>query len=158
MNTNRIDLQCCIGRGVVVIYKRNGSSPIRRRPVLFAKSVGIVVVHALMGWALCGAIMFVGMAVTTPTRALAIHAVAAPIIFAAVSWVYFRRFGSWSPLGAASAFVGVVVAMDFFLVALFVEKNFDMFRSVTGTWLPFFLIFVSTWCTGLAVRHRNHGA
>jgi hypothetical protein len=125
---------------------------------MFAKSAGIAVVHALIGWALCGATMFVGMAMTTPARALAIHAVAAPIIFAAVSWVYFRRFGSFSLLGAAAAFVAVVVAMDFFVVALFIEKSFEMFRSVTGTWLPFFLIFVSTWCTGLAVRRRNHGA
>jgi CHASE2 domain-containing sensor protein len=120
---------------------------------MFAKSAGIAVAHALAGWVLCGATMFVGMAVTTSARALAIHAVAAPIIFAAISWVYFRRFGSWSPLSAASAFVGVVVAMDFFVVALFIEKSFDMFRSVTGTWLPFALIFISTWYTGLAVRH-----
>jgi hypothetical protein len=123
---------------------------------MFAKSVGIVVVHALAGWTLCGATMFAGMAVTTPARALVIHDVAAPLIFAAVSWVYFRRAGSWSPLSAASAFVGVVVAMDFFVVALLIEKSFDMFRSVTGTWLPFALIFISTWCTGVAVRRGGH--
>jgi hypothetical protein len=125
---------------------------------MFAKSIGIAVAHALVGWTLCGATMFAGMAVTTLSWALAIHAVAAPIIFAAVSWVCFRRSGTWSPLSAASAFVGVVVAMDFFVVALFIEKSFDMFRSVTGTWLPFTLIFISTWCTGLAVRRQGHRA
>jgi hypothetical protein len=121
-----------------------------------AKSVGVGVLHALLGWGLCGATMFAGMAATTTARALAIHAVAAPLIFAAVSWVYFRRAGSWSPLGAAAAFVGIVVAMDFFVVALLIEKSFDMFLSVAGTWLPFALIFVSTWLTGFAMRRRGH--
>ena len=118
-----------------------------------AKSVGVGVLHALLGWGLCGATMFAGMAATTTARALAIHSVAAPLIFAAV---YFRRAGSWSPLGAAAAFVGIVVAMDFFVVALLIEKSFDMFLSVAGTWLPFALIFVSTWLTGFAMRRRGH--
>ena len=116
------------------------------------KGIGIAVAYALVGWGLCGATMFVGMAVTTPARALVIHAVAAPLIFAAVSWVYFRRSTSWSPLATAAAFVGIAVAMDFFVVALLIEKSFGMFKSVPGTWLPFVLIFVSTWITGLAVR------
>jgi hypothetical protein len=123
---------------------------------MFTKSIGIAVFHALVGWGLCGATMFVGMAVTTPARALVIHAVAAPFIFAAVSWVHFRRFASWSPLGAAAAFLGIVVAMDFFVVALLIQKSLEMFKSVAGTWLPFVLIFVSTWCTGLAARRRSH--
>lgn len=122
------------------------------------KSAGTAVVHALAGWGLCGATMFVGMALTTPARALTIHAVAAPIIFAAVSWVYFRRSLAWSPLAAAAAFLGTVVAMDFFVVALFIEKSFEMFRSVAGTWLPFVLIFVSTWVTGVALRRQGQRA
>jgi hypothetical protein len=31
-----------------------------------------------------------------------------------------------------------------------------MFASTLGTWIPFGLIFVSTWLTGLLVRARHH--
>lgn len=122
----------------------------------FPKSFMIAAAHALVGWGLCGATMFLGMAMTTPVRALVIHAVASPFIFASVSWIYFRRFAAWSPLHAAAAFLGIVIALDFFVVALFIEKSFEMFRSIEGTWLPFVLIFVSTWCTGLAARRERH--
>lgn len=123
-----------------------------------SKSVGIATVHALVGWGLCGATMFVGMALTTPARALAIHAVVAPFIFAAISYVYFRRSAAWPPLAAAGVFLGIVVAMDFFVVALFIEKSFEMFKSAEGTWLPFALIFASTWCTGLVMRRQGRQA
>jgi hypothetical protein len=48
--------------------------------------------------------------------------------------------------------------MDVFVVALLIEGSFDMFKSVLGTWLPFLLIFLSTWWTGLAVRRAAHRA
>ena len=108
----------------------------------------ITVAHGLAGWALCGATMGIGMAATTLDNALVIHAAAAPVIFAAVSLLYFRRFGFLSPLQAAAAFLAVVMAMDFFVVALLIENSFAMFRSPLGTWLPFGLIFLSTWGTG----------
>jgi hypothetical protein len=137
-------------RGNVLLWAKPG------KMFKSAKSIGITVGHALVGWGLCGATMFGAMAVTYPARALIVHAVAAPFIFAGVSCVYFRRSNAWSPLSAAAAFLGVIVALDFLVVALFIEKSFEMFRSVTGTWLPFVLIFVATWCTGLAVRRQGH--
>src|SRR5438034_4304786 len=33
---------------------------------------------------------------------------------------------------------------------------FRMFESILGTWLSFFLIFISTWWTGLAARQAAH--
>jgi hypothetical protein len=84
-----------------------------------------------------------------------VHALAAPIIFTAISFAYFRRAGSWPPFRAAATFLGVVVAMDAFVIALFVERSFAMFGSILGTWLPFLLIFLSTWSTGLAVRRAS---
>lgn len=41
--------------------------------------------------------------------------------------------------------------LDVFVVALLVEKSFDMFRSVLGTWLSFALIFLPTWFTGIVM-------
>jgi membrane associated rhomboid family serine protease len=95
------------------------------------------------------------MKVTTPETTLIIHAIAAPVIFTCLSLVYFRRPIAWSPLRTAAVFLGVVVVMDVFVVALLVERSFEMFASILGTWLPFLLIFLSTWFTGIAVRARR---
>ena len=126
--------------------------------VVTAKNAAITVAYALAGWALCATTMGVGMRVTGLGNALVTHAVAAPVIFAALSFVYFRRTTSWPPLYAATAFLGIVMLMDVFVVALLIERSFAMFESILGTWLPFLLIFVSTWWTGLAVRRTTHRA
>ena len=126
--------------------------------VASTKGVAVAVTHGLVGWVLCGATMSVGMKVTTLEAALILHALAAPVIFTALSLVYFHRLGSWSPLCTAAAFLGVVVVMDVFVVALLIERSFRMFESIVGTWLPFLLIFFSTWWTGLAVRRAAHRA
>src|SRR5512138_895581 len=93
----------------------------------------ILLAHAFVGWALCAATMGIGMAVTTLDHTLIIHAIGAPIFFCGVSFVYFLTF---------------VVAMDFFLVAMLINHSFEMFTSILGTWLPFALIFTSTYLTG----------
>jgi hypothetical protein len=38
--------------------------------------------------------------------------------------------------------------MDFFVVAMLINRSFEMFTSFLGTWLPFTLIFASTYFTG----------
>ncbi len=124
------------------------------RTVKGRKAALITLAHGVAGWALCGAMMGIGMAATTLNHALLIHAAAAPLIFAGITLVYFRRFGYWPPLKAAAAFLAMVIALDFFVVALLIEKSFDMFRSVLGTWLPFLLILLSSWLTGTIARRR----
>jgi len=126
--------------------------------VVSTKSAAVTVAFALAGWALCVATMGVGMRMTSLENALSVHAVAAPVFFAALSFFYFHRETSWPPLYAATVFLGVVMFMDVFVVALFIERSFAMFESILGTWLPFLLIFVSSWWTGLAVRRTNHRA
>jgi hypothetical protein len=128
----------------------------RSAKVTSIKDAGVVVAHGLMGWGLCGMTMGVGMKVTTLESALILHAIAAPVIFTVLSLIYFHRFGSWSPLRTAAAFLGVVVVMDVFVVALLIERSFAMFESILGTWLPFLLIFISTWWTGLASNRAVH--
>ena len=112
----------------------------------------------LVGWALCGAIMFVGMTVTSLQTTLIVHAIAAPIIFAAISWFYFTRLDYTSPLSTAIAFLLIVMAMDFFLVALVINRSLEMFQSLLGTWVPFALIFLSKCFTGLAVHRQGREA
>jgi hypothetical protein len=119
------------------------------------KKTAIVLAHAFIGWALCGATMGVGMAVMALSNAMIIHAVAAPIFFTTISWIYFRRFNYTGPLQTASIFVAFVIAMDFFIVAMVVNRSFEMFTSPLGTWIPFALIFASTWVTGRLVTRRS---
>jgi len=110
-----------------------------------------IVVHATVGWGLCGMAIAVGRKVTTLRNALIAHAIAAPIIFAVVSAAYFQWFGGTAPAATAATFVAIVIFLDVFVIALLVEKSFEMFRSVLGTWLPFALIFFATWLTGMVV-------
>ena len=115
----------------------------------------IVIAHGVVGWALCGATMGIGMAATSVENAMVIHAAAVPFIFGTLAFVYFRRFGDWSPLRVAGAFLGVVITLDVLVVALMIEKSFEMFRSPLGTWLPFALAFLTTWLTGRFTRQAD---
>ncbi len=86
----------------------------------------------LLGWALCGAIMFIGMSVMSLETTLIVHAIGAPVIFFIISLV------------------------DFFLVALVINKSLEMFQGLLGTWIPFTLIFSSTYITGSIVGSRGN--
>jgi len=108
----------------------------------------IILIYAFIGWTVCGVIMFIGTAVTSEFIALIIHAIAAPIIFAVVSSFYFKRYDFTTPLETAILFVAFVLLMDFFIVALLIEGSLRMFGNVLGTWIPFVLIFISTYYTG----------
>ena len=108
----------------------------------------IVLIYAFMGWTLCGVVMFIGTAVTTEFMALIIHAVAAPIIFAVVSSFYFKKYDLTTPLETAALFVGFFVLLDLVVVAHLINKSLAMFGNVLETWIPFALIFISTYYTG----------
>jgi hypothetical protein len=114
----------------------------------------VILAHAIVGWALCFATMGIGLAVSTLQPTLIVHAIGAPIYFVGVSTVYFERFAYTSPLRTALAFTGFVVAIDFLLVALVINRSLAMFASPLGTWIPFALIFTATWVTGLLVTRR----
>ncbi len=108
----------------------------------------VVLIYAFMGWTLCGVVMFIGTAVTTEFIALIIHAVAAPIIFAVVSLYYFKKYDLTTPLETAALFVGFFVLLDLVVVARLINKSLAMFGNVLETWIPFALIFISTYYTG----------
>lgn len=108
----------------------------------------VLIAHAFVGWALCGATMWIGMAVTSERNALIAHAIGAPIYFSLVSLVYFKRFSYTAVLPTALFFTGFVIVVDFTLVALVINRSLEMFASLLGTWIPFALIFASTYLTG----------
>jgi hypothetical protein len=121
-----------------------------------------ILIHAFIGWALCAGTIGIGMATTSVQTALIIHAFGAPIFFAAVSLNYFKRYNYTTPLRTAVIFVSFVMAMDFFVVALLILRSMEMFSDALGTWIPFALIFASTYVTGLlavgAAPHQDAGA
>ena len=121
------------------------------------KKVIIIVIHMLIGWGLCGALIGIGRQVTSMQNTLIIHALGVPIIFGLLSWIYFTFFHYTSPLQTAILFVAFAILMDFFVVALLVEKSFAMFASILGTWIPFALIFLATYLTGIAVVKKKRG-
>ena len=118
------------------------------------KQLIIPVLLGLLGWTLCGAVMFIGMAVTDIQTTLMVHVIGAPIIFVLISWFYFKYFNYTSPIQTALIFIGMVIFLDFFLVALIINRSLEMFTNLLGTWIPFALIFTSTYITGLIIKKR----
>ena len=114
--------------------------------------IAVIVLFGVVGWALCGAIMFIGMSVTSMQTTLIVHAVGAPIIFATISWIYYRRFAYTRPLTTAVVFLSIVILLDIFPVATVINQSFEMFTSLIGTWIPWALIFLSTYLTGMALQ------
>jgi len=116
------------------------------------KRIIIILVHALIGWGLCGAIMFLGIdRIPIPTL-LIVHAIGAFFIFGITSWIYHKKFNYTSPLTTAIIFTAFVILIDFFVVALLIEKNFDMFKDPMGTWIVFIIIFIATYIVGRLVK------
>jgi hypothetical protein len=119
-----------------------------------SKKLIIILIHAFSGWAFCAATMGIGMAVTSLDNTLIAHMIGAPIFFTVISLIYFKKFNYTTPLWTAIVFLLFVVLVDFFLVALLINKSLEMFTNLLGTWIPFSLIFVSTYFTGTLVVKR----
>ena len=118
------------------------------------KQILIIASLGLLGWALCGAIMFIGMSLMSIETTLIVHAIGAPVIFFLITRLYFKRFRFTTPIQTAALFLLIVVFMDFFLVALVINKSMEMFQSLLGTWIPFALIFLSSYFTGLRLESK----
>ena len=114
----------------------------------------VVLLHAFIVWALCGATIAIGRSLTSIELTLIIHAIAAPIYACLVSMVYYRKFNYTSPNQTAFIFLLFVIAMDAGLVAPVFEKSYEMFNSISGTWIPFVLIFLSAYLTGLIIKRK----
>lgn len=123
------------------------------------KKILIILAHAFLGWVLCAAVMGVGMAILPLNTTLIIHLILAPVFFFAISAVYFRKFNYTTPLQTAIIFTSFVVLMDFFVVAMIIQKSFTMFTSLIGTWIPFILIFLVLYFSGksLVVNKKVEG-
>ena len=118
------------------------------------KQTMILLLFAFIGWAICTATMVIGMDVTTVENALIMHAIIGPLGFIILSIIYFKNFHYTTPLQTAIIFVSFVILVDFFLVALIINRSLEMFTSPLGPWIPFALIFISTYLVGLIIKKR----
>jgi hypothetical protein len=116
----------------------------------------ILFLHAFIGWAICTATMIIGMAVTTIENALILHAIIGPLGFIILSLIYFTKYNYTTPLQTATVFISFVILVDFFLVALLINRSLEMFTNPLGTWIPFALIYISTYLTGLFITKYAH--
>ena len=114
--------------------------------------------HGIMLWAACGLVMNVARALLPLDRALFAHGLAAPLLAALVTALYFRRPGHAPPLPTALVFVFVVAGLDALVTAPFLERSWAKFGSLVATWIPFALIFMASYRTGLALRARAEKA
>lgn len=120
-----------------------------------AKERVILLVHAFVAWSLCTAVMMIPMALVSVEFALVVHAIGAPIIAGTVAWNYFWKHAYTTPVQTALTFVGFVIVVDFFLVALVIERSLEMFTSPLGTWIPFAAIFLAAYLVGRWVERRR---
>jgi menaquinone-dependent protoporphyrinogen oxidase len=114
-------------------------------------SMSRVLVHAVVGWAMCATAMLTLLNLTSRGISLAAHALVVPMVFAFVARHYFMARGARDPVVVASVFTATVAVLDLAVVAGLGEHSLAMFRSLTGTWLPFALIFGVTWAMGEAI-------
>jgi hypothetical protein len=119
------------------------------------KKIAIVLGFAFAVWAFCGTLVGIGRQFMSMDATLILHAIGAPIGAAFFSSLYFRNYSFTSPLVTAAVFVGAALALDFFVVALLIEKSFGMFRSLLGVWIPQTLIFSASYLTGRFVGDRT---
>lgn len=109
---------------------------------------------SILLWAYCGGLIAVGQLVMSMDATLVFHAIGAPIGAAVAAWAYHRFFGHFSPFATALAFLGTAVFLDVFVVAMLVEKSFEMFASLIGTWIPLTLIFLFAFAVGRLAQRQ----
>ena len=109
---------------------------------LAVKKPFVLLSLGISGWAVCGTIMFVLLYLTTIYLSLIIHFIATPFIFLGISNLYFKRFDYTSPLATAIIFTLIVMILDFFVVAMVIEKNLEKMGAINifvGMWLQKYL-------------------
>jgi hypothetical protein len=119
------------------------------------KKILMPLLFAFLGWAFCAAIMGIGPLMTSMRNTLILHAVAGPLAFGLLAFIYQKKYGHFSPMVTAAVFIAFVILVDFFLVAMLILKDYAMFDSVSGTWLPFILIFLVSYGAGRSARRKK---
>lgn len=114
-----------------------------------ARSLWRLAAHGFVGWALCALVMTGLLRAVSTGLAVVVHAVLAALIFTALAVHYFHARGARAPLPTALAWGALVVSLDAIVVTATGLRGFTMLTGLVGTCLPFLLIVLATWTTGL---------
>ena len=107
----------------------------------------------LVLWAACGGVIGVGRRLWGLDTALLVHLAAAPVFAFIVSAAHKMLAPEFGSVLRATVLTGLIVILDAVVVAPFFERSYMMFRSVTGTWLPFAAIFLASLVAGTLVSN-----
>jgi hypothetical protein len=107
-----------------------------------------LIVLAVLLWAACGQVIFIGRKLWSQETTLRVHLVIAPLLALLVAAVHKELAPAFDPLLRAASITIVVMLLDALVVAPFFERSYAMFRSLIGTWLPFVAIFAACWIAG----------
>lgn len=124
---------------------------------------GVLFLFGVLAWLLCAGAMAFFLVKLPLSWALALNALAALAVFGAASALYFKRFGSTSPLVTAGFFTGLAGILNLGVLFGIVERSLpgleplalalvpyrEILRSFTATWLPLLLIFSITMAMGI---------
>jgi menaquinone-dependent protoporphyrinogen oxidase len=116
-----------------------------------AHSLARLGAHGFVGWALAAGLLAILLRFVSPAVSVAVHDVAAPVIFTLVSLHYFRARGAREPLFTAASFTVFAALFDVLLAGGASMRGLSTLASLTGTWLPLLLVFLATWATGSLV-------
>lgn len=113
-----------------------------------ARSWGRLLAYGVLGWALCAAVTAALSQLTALGVTMVARAVLAPLVFLAISLLYFRPRGAREPLPTALSWLAILAVLDSAVVAGAVSDGLSRFTSILGAWLPYSLVFLATWLTG----------
>ncbi len=120
------------------------------------KKIVVIAIFALVGWGICGAIINIGRSTIGVEATLIVHAIAVPIVFGILSFLYHRYFHYTQPAQTGLIFMLSAMLLDAGIIAPFAEKSYAMFTSILGTWIPFGLIFLATYLVGRFTQPAGH--
>ncbi len=114
-----------------------------------AHSLSRLIRYGVIGWLFCSLVMVEATWVVPSGAILLLQAIAAPLIFIALSIRYFSARGARAPLPTALSFTAIVAILNAVIVTGPVTGSSEMLSNGAGTWLPLLLIFPAIWLTGL---------
>ncbi len=113
-----------------------------------ARSWRRLLAHGVLGWALCAALTVALSRLGSLGVTMAVRAFFAPLVFLAISIRYFHPDGAREPLPTALSWSVILAVLDAAVLAGAMSYGLSMFTSIVGTWLPYSLVFLTTWLTG----------
>lgn len=117
-----------------------------------ARSLGRLLGHGAAAWVLCTAALAAFMGFSSHGLAMVLHAILVPIVFGAFAVHYFRQRGAREPLPTAIAWTVLAALLDATVVAGLIVRGTALLSSVAGSWLPWALILLATWATGVVMQ------